>query len=134
MAVSGLPVPRPDHAEAMAVMAIGMQEAFRGVMRSRGLALELRIGIHSGPVAAGVIGRQKFTYDLWGDTVRLARGIVSDGETSIQVTKPVRDRVQDLITFGPAVATEIKGMGRIELYPLIEAGTSRKTAKRDEGA
>ena len=43
-------------------------------------------------------------------------------------------RVQDLITFGPAVATEIKGMGRIELYPLIEAGTSRKTVKRDEGA
>ena len=85
-------------------------------------------------MTGGLVGRRRFIYDLWGDTVRLARGIVSDGETSIQVTKPVRDRVQDLITFGPAVATEIKGMGRIELYPLIEAGASRKTAKRDEGA
>ena len=113
------------------------REAVRIVSRfnaERGLELVAEVGINTGPVTGGLVGRRRFIYDLWGDTVRLARGIVSDGETSIQVTKPVRDRVQDLITFGPAVATEIKGMGRIELYPLIEAGTSRKTAKRDEGA
>ena len=134
LAASGLSAERPDHTLRMVEFA---REAVRIVSRfnaERGLELVAEVGINTGPVTGGLVGRRRFIYDLWGDTVRLARGIVSDGETSIQVTKPVRDRVQDLITFGPAVATEIKGMGRIELYPLIEAGTSRKTAKRDEGA
>ena len=134
LAASGLSAERPDHTLRMVEFA---REAVRIVSRfnaERGLELVAEVGINTGPVTGGLVGRRRFIYDLWGDTVRLARGIVSDGETSIQVTKPVRDRVQDLITFGPAVATEIKGMGRIELYPLIEAGASRKTAKRDEGA
>jgi class 3 adenylate cyclase len=112
------------------------REAVRIVRRfntERGLEIVAEVGINTGPVTGGLVGRRRFIYDLWGDTVRLARGIVSDGETSIQVTKSVRERVQDLVDFGPAVPTEIKGMGRIELYPLIEAGTARKGAKRDGG-
>ena len=134
LAASGLSAERPDHTLRMVEFA---REAVRIVRRfnaERGLELVAEVGINTGPVTGGLVGRRRFIYDLWGDTVRLARGIVSDGQTSIQVTKPVRDRVQDLIAFGPAVGVEIKGMGRIELYPLIEASTPRKAVKRDEGA
>ena len=134
LAASGLSAERPDHTLRMVEFA---REAVRIVRRfnaERGLELVAEVGINTGPVTGGLVGRRRFIYDLWGDTVRLARGIVSDGETSIQVTKSVRDRVQDLVDFGPAVPTEIKGMGRIELYPLIEAGTAHKGVKRDGGA
>ena len=120
MAVSGLPVPRPDHAEAMAVMAIGMQEAFRGVMRNRGLALELRVGMHSGPVAAGVIGRQKFTYDLWGDTVNLASRMESHGEPSrIHVSPTTRALLGEAFRFADRGEVSIKGRGALHTFFLL---------------
>ena len=91
----------------------------------RGLDIVAEVGINTGPVTGGLVGRRRFIYDLWGDTVRLARGIVSDGQTSIQVTAAVRERVRDLVAFGGPVLTEIKGMGRIELYPVSEDGPGR---------
>jgi class 3 adenylate cyclase len=120
MAVSGLPVPRPDHAEAMAVMAIGMQEAFRGVMRNRGLPLELRVGMHSGPVAAGVIGRQKFTYDLWGDTVNLASRMESHGEPSrIHVSPTTRALLGEAFRFADRGEVHVKGRGTLHTFFLL---------------
>ncbi|MEX0671217.1 MAG: adenylate/guanylate cyclase domain-containing protein [Pirellulales bacterium] len=114
MAVAGLPVPRPDHAEAMALMAIGMQEAFRGVIRNRGLSLELRIGINSGPVTAGVIGRQKFAYDLWGDTVNIASRMESQGEPSrIQVSPATRALLDGSFRFANRGEVPIKGRGSL---------------------
>lgn len=72
MAASGLPVPRPDHAEAIAEMALQAMQVSHQICRPDGKPLLLRIGIHCGPVTAGVIGRKKFSYDLWGDTVNTA--------------------------------------------------------------
>lgn len=88
MAVSGLPVPREDHAEAMAQMAIGMLDAVREYNLRHNANLSLRIGMHSGPVVAGVIGVHKFIYDLWGDTVNTAARMESHGIAgSIQMTE-----------------------------------------------
>jgi class 3 adenylate cyclase len=79
LVVGGLPELRPDHAEAVAEMALEMLTALADLNRARGTTLRLRIGLNSGPVVAGVIGRKKFTYDLWGAAVNLASRMQSSG-------------------------------------------------------
>jgi class 3 adenylate cyclase len=119
LAVSGLSVERPDHTARMVDFA---REVVRIVSRfnaERGVHLVAEIGINAGPVIGGLVGRRKFIYDLWGDTVKLARGIESDGKTSIRVTRPVYERVRDLVNFGTETNAEVRGMGSVELFSIL---------------
>jgi class 3 adenylate cyclase len=116
MAVGGLPEPRAAAPEAAAGMALEMLEAAARVKES----LQLRIGIDLGPVAAGVIGRRKFAYDLWGDTVNIASRMESQGVPGrIQVTEGVQRRLRDRYVFEPRGPIEVKGKGTMTPYLLV---------------
>jgi class 3 adenylate cyclase len=120
LAASGLSLERPDHTARMVEFA---REAVRIVRRfnaERQTNLLAEICINTGPVIGGLIGRRKFFYDLWGDTVRLTRRIESNGRTSILVTRPVYDRVRELVPFGPATPANVPGIGTVELYPVSD--------------
>ena len=76
-----------------------------------------------GTVVGGLVGRRKFIYDLWGDTVKLARRIESDGRTSIRVTRPVYERVRELVGFGPPTTVDVRGIGTVELFSIVDEAT-----------
>ena len=123
MVAGGLPQPRPDHAEAVAAMALDMRAEFGRLSKSLGLGLDLRIGMASGPVIAGVIGRHKFIYDLWGDTVNLASRMESSGlPGEIQVDEATYERLRATFTFATRGDIDVKGKGRLRTY-LLEART-----------
>jgi adenylate cyclase len=125
MVAGGLPEPRPDHAQAVAEMAIDMQSELARVCTALGVGLAIRIGIHTGPVVAGVIGRHKFTYDLWGDTVNTASRMESQGVPGrIQVTEATYQRLKDRFDFEDRGEIQIKGKGRLRAYFLIGSATS----------
>jgi class 3 adenylate cyclase len=90
----------------------------------RGIHLVAEIGINAGPVIGGLVGRRKFIYDLWGDTVKLAKGIETNGNGSILVTRTVYDRVRDLVDFESESTAEIPGVGTVELYSLSDEATA----------
>jgi class 3 adenylate cyclase len=120
MVVGGLPEPRPDAAEAVAEMALEMQELVAGYDTPFGQLLRLRIGIDIGPVVAGVIGKKKFTYDLWGDTVNSASRMESHGlPGKIQVTPRAYDRLKHRYRFQSREPVEVKGKGRTVPFLLI---------------
>ncbi len=119
MVVGGLPTPRSDHAEAIAEMALDMQQAITRFKQDDGEPFHLRIGINTGPVVAGVIGTKKFTYDLWGDTVNVASRMESQGVAGgIQVTTATYERLQDKYCFEQRGAIAIKGKGEMITYWL----------------
>lgn len=119
MVVGGLPTPRPDHVEAIADMALAMRtEMSRHSVEGFG-PLQMRYGIHTGSVVAGVIGKRKFSYDLWGDTVNTAARMESHGVPGkIQVTEAVYRRLRDKYRFAVRGPVEIKGKGVMETYFL----------------
>ena len=118
LAVSGLSVERPDHTARMVQFASEVVRIVKRFNAERGVRLVAEIGINAGPVIAGLVGRRKFIYDLWGDTVKLARAIESNGKMSILVTRPVYDRVRDLVAFESATNADVRGMGPVELFAL----------------
>lgn len=119
MAVGGLPLPRSDHAAAVAEMALGMLGAIEEVNRERNIDLALRIGLNSGPVIAGVIGRKKFAYDLWGTTVNLAYRMESSGVPGrIQVSRATRELLGESFILGERGMVDCKGLGPVQTYFL----------------
>lgn len=119
MACAGVPVAREDHAEAVADMALAMHEALEAHNCEFNSALQLRIGINTGPVVAGVIGLKKFIYDLWGDTVNLASRMESHGiPNRIQVSATTWERLRDHYEFEARGTIEVKGIGLINTYFL----------------
>ena len=119
MVVGGLPNPRDDHPEAIANMALDMQQEISRFQRHDGEAFRLRIGINTGPVVAGVIGIQKFIYDLWGDAVNVASRMDSQGEPGkIQVTANTYERLRDKYLFEERGIINVKGKGEMITYWL----------------
>lgn len=119
MVVGGLPTPRPDHAVAIAEMALDMQQAIARFNALRSEPFSIRIGINTGPVVAGVIGTHKFTYDLWGDTVNIASRMESQGIVGgIQVTAVTYELLRDRFQFEPRGAIDVKGKGPMTTYLL----------------
>ena len=120
MVVAGLPEPRADHADAAARMALDLRDAIVGLGRESGYALQIRIGLCSGPAVAGVIGIQKFAYDLWGDTVNTAARMESQGVPgAIQVTESTHALLRDRFTFEDRGVIDVKGKGPMRAWLLV---------------
>lgn len=121
MAVAGMPTPHPNHAEAIANLALDMRTVIQQFSSPAGKPFQLRIGIHTGSVIAGVIGTKKFSYDLWGDTVNVASRMESQGAAGrIQVTEDVYALLRDRYILTPRGAIAIKGKGSMVTYWLDE--------------
>ena len=121
MAVSGLPNPDPNHAIHAVAAAMKMQEfmdVWLGKQKRRGESVwQLRIGINSGPVVAGVIGQKKFAYDIWGDSVNLASRMETHGEAGkVNISASTHKLVAGYCDMEPLRAVEIKNKGRVDTY------------------
>jgi adenylate cyclase len=119
MVAAGVPSPRPDHARALALMALDMQAAMCSEDEVGQLGLQLRVGINSGPVVAGVIGRKRFLYDLWGDAVNTASRMESHGASGrIQITRATKELLDNEFVLEPRGTIPIKGKGEVETWYL----------------
>jgi len=127
MIVSGVPLSRPDYLEALVEMAFEMQEIMESFRRENLCDFNLRIGINTGPVVAGIIGYKKFSYDLWGDTVNIASRMESFGlPGKIQVTEEVYKKLKQKYHFEERGKILIKGRGKMFVYFLT--GVKRTSA------
>jgi guanylate cyclase len=133
MVAAGVPAPQPDHAARLADLALDMMAYVRSHRLLGRFELDLRIGIASGPVTAGIIGQRKFVYDLWGDTVNTASRLESHGRCgTIQVTDAARRLLEDGFDLEPIGTVTLKGKGEIDAWRLV--GRTRQPAPQEEKA
>ncbi len=119
MVASGLPIPRHDHADAVLEIALAMQQSIARLTQQTMEPLSLRIGIHTGPVVAGVIGIKKFSYDLWGDTVNTASRMEQHGLPGcIQITEATYSQLSQQHLFTERGVIDVKGKGKMKTYLL----------------
>lgn len=125
MLASGIPVPRKDHAMQAAAFAFAMLNELRRFVAETGYPISMRIGIHSGPVVAGIIGTRKFVYDLWGDTVNIASRMESHGQPGrIHCSETVYEELSGIYKFERRGSIDIKGKGKMDTYFLIDEAAS----------
>lgn len=130
MAVAGVPDPRPDHARKAALLALDMRDVVATSAETGGPDLELRIGINSGPVVGGVIGRKRFLYDLWGDAVNTASRMESHGTPGeIQITRATHELLKDEFVCKRRGTISVKGKGEMETWYLV-GSDDRSTRSR----
>jgi class 3 adenylate cyclase len=129
MVATGLKGSVADHAENIADLALGMQKAFGEFRRDNNVDLKLRIGVHSGAVIAGVIGKQKFSYDLWGNTVNVASRMESEGiADQIQISAETWQLLSDRYQSTPRGEIQIKGHRPRATYLLEGNGWPTETS------
>jgi adenylate cyclase len=120
MVASGVPIPRPDHIEALAAMALDLLTAVRNVGTAENLAIDVRIGMASGPMMAGVIGKNKFSYDVWGDPVNLASRLEqASAPGRITVCPGCYSALKDSFVMESRGLIDIKGVGPQEAWFLV---------------
>jgi class 3 adenylate cyclase/CheY-like chemotaxis protein len=117
MLVGGAPEPREDHAQAVVNVAFAMLSAIQSINDQHGTQLQIRVGVNSGPVVAGVIGMHKFTYDLWGNTVNVASRMESTGAVGkIHISPSTAERLDNKFVLQERGAITIKGIGPLETF------------------
>ena len=120
MVAAGLPTPRPDHADAVAAFALRMCETLAAIEARHQRGLQLRVGVHTGPIVAGVIGHRKFAYDLWGDTVNVAARMESHGIPGrVQISAATREALGDRFVVEERGTIEVKGKGAMAAFLLV---------------
>ena len=120
MVVSGVPEPRADHAEALAALALDMRDALAGLVDPKGRAVPIRIGMASGPVVAGVVGRRKFFYDVWGDAGNTAARLEQTAEPgTIQVAPQTRELLAARFDLDDRGLVEVRGKGQMRTWLLM---------------
>ena len=133
MVAAGVPTARPDHARAVVLMALDMLDAMQSSDEVGHLGLELRVGINSGPVVAGVIGRKRFLYDLWGDAVNTASRMESHGTPGrIQITRATYELLADEFECEPRGTIMVKGKGEMEAWYVLGRRPSRASRGQPE--
>lgn len=126
MAMAGAPEPSADHAAVMARLARGFLDEVRQLRAETGIPLDLRIGLHTGPVIAGVIGSMRFSYDIWGDTVNTASRMESHGEPGrIQITGETRRALGDGFATEARGIVDVKGKGPMDTWWLLDSADGR---------
>jgi adenylate cyclase len=120
MAVAGVPYPQDDHRERLGIFALQILDIVKTVSRQHNVNLQVRIGLASGPLMAGLIGRNKFAYDVWGDTVNLASRMESQGKIDqIQVNADFMRHMYKVFHFQEAGTQNIRGVGSQATWFLL---------------